>query len=54
MERLKRESWLVGAVLGVVWLVMGFNYDNLALIILGVIFLALGAVLWFRRRSNPE
>ena len=53
MERLRGESWLVGAVLGIVFLVIGFNYSNSALIILGVVCLALGAFLRFRR-GNPE
>ena len=53
MEKLRGESWLVGAVLGIVWLVIGLNYGNSALIILGVVCLALGAFLRFRR-SNPK
>ena len=42
MENFKKQAPLIGLVLGIVFLVIGFNYNNTALLILGGIFLLVG------------
>ena len=42
MENLQKQAPLVGLVLGIVFLIIGFNYSNTALLILGGIFLLIG------------
>jgi len=42
MDNLKKQAPLIGLVLGIVFLVIGLNYNNTALLILGGIFLLIG------------
>ena len=44
MENIKKQAQLIGLVLGIVFLVIGFNYNNTALLILGGIFLLVGVI----------
>ncbi len=50
MDDLKKQAPLIGLVLGIVFLVIGFNYGNTALLMLGGIMLALGLFLKFRKK----
>ncbi len=45
------ETAAVGLVLGIVWLIIGFNYGNTALLILGGIMLSLGLFYNFKKES---
>ena len=49
LDDLKKQSPLVGLVLGIVFLVVGFNYGNTALLLLGGIMFALGLFLKFKK-----
>jgi hypothetical protein len=49
IDDLKKQSPLIGLVLGIVFLIIGFNYGNTALVILGGIMLGLGLLLKFRK-----
>jgi len=42
MLELKEKAPYIGFVLGIVFLIIGLNYDNSALLILGLIFFAVG------------
>ena len=44
---MKQNAPLIGLVLGIVFLVIGFNYGNMALILLGSILGSLGLYLKF-------
>ena len=45
------ESALVGLVLGIVWLIMGFSYDNSGIMMLGGIMLSFG--LFYKLKKEP-
>ena len=47
----KSESALVGLVLGIVWLIMGFSYNNSGIMMLGGIMLCMG--LFFKFKKEP-
>jgi len=51
MDDLNKNAPLIGFVLGIVFLVVGFNYGNQALIFLGGIMLALGFGLKFWKKK---
>jgi hypothetical protein len=44
---MKQSAPLIGLVLGIVFLIVGFNYSNMALMILGFILGSLGLYLKF-------
>jgi len=45
------DTALVGLVLGVVWLIMGFSYNNSGLMMLGGIMLGFG--LFYKYKKEP-
>ncbi len=49
LDDMKKNSPMVGLVLGVVFVIIGFNYGNTALLMLGGIMLALGLFLKFKK-----
>ena len=49
MHNIKDQVPTIGAVLGIVFIIIGFNYGNSALWILGFIFLGIGLVARLRR-----
>jgi len=49
MMDMKKNAPLVGLVLGIVFLIIGFNYGNTALLMLGGIMLAMGLFLKFKK-----
>ena len=46
---IKNQAPTIGAILGIVFLIIGFNYGNTALWILGFIFLGIGLVTRLKR-----
>ncbi len=46
---LQKSAPMIGLVLGIVFLIMGFNYGNTALRMLGFIMLALGLFLKYKK-----
>ena len=46
---IKDQAPAIGAILGIVFLIIGFNYGNSALWILGFIFLGIGLVAQLKR-----
>ncbi len=49
-----KEASLVGLVLGLVFIVMGFTYDNSGQWLLGIIILSLGIWLRFKKSGSEE
>jgi len=47
---MSKNAYLIGLVLGIVFLVIGFNYGNMALIMLGFILGSLGLFMKFVKR----
>jgi LPXTG-motif cell wall-anchored protein len=54
MEKIKEQAPTIGLVLAIVFLIIGLNYNNSALLILGLIFLAVGLFARFRKRNHHE
>jgi hypothetical protein len=52
MSDLKEQAPYVGLVLGIVFLVIGLNYSNSGVWILGLIFLAIGLFTWYKKRGE--
>lgn len=51
MSDLKDQAPYIGFVLGIVFLIIGLNYGNSGVWILGLIFFGLGLITWFKKRG---
>ena len=51
MSDLKEQVPYIGFVLGIVFLIIGLNYSNSGVWILGLIFLGVGLGSWYRQRG---
>ena len=51
MSDLKDQAPYIGLVLGIVFLIIGLNYSNSGVWILGLIFFGLGLITWFKKRG---
>jgi len=49
-DDLKKNAHVTGLVLGIVFLIVGFNYDNPGVWMLGFIMLGLGLFLKFKKK----
>jgi hypothetical protein len=49
---IKEQAPYIGLVLGIVFLIIGLNYSNSGVWILGLIFLAIGLFTWYKKRGE--
>jgi len=54
MSDLKEQAPYIGLVLGIVYLIIGLNYSNSGVWMLGLIFLAIGLGAWYRERGRSK
>ncbi len=52
MSNLKAQAPYIGIVLAIVFIIIGLNYSNSGVLIIGLIFLAVGSYSWYTNRGK--